>query len=100
MEIKNGYMVHLETLATPTYYDKSPADIMFLLDSLINSYLKETESEILNVVEYGFNPTKKQNGASGYARIAVIRKDPLYVEPETTKEEDNKDNEFSSSINI
>ena len=89
-------MVHLETLSTRIYYDKTPAEIMSLIDQEINIYLWDTSYELINVVEYGFNPTKKGNGARGYARIAV------YIPTNEPDEEpvDMNDGKFHSNIKI
>lgn len=73
--------VHLETLATPCYTDKTASEVMQVLDNMINQYLNETNSILCNVVEYGFNTGKKGHFLSAYARLCVYK---------TTEIEDKK----------
>lgn len=65
--------VHLETLATPCYTDKTASEVMQVLDNMINQYLNETNSILCNVVEYGFNTGKKGHFLSAYARLCVYK---------------------------
>ena len=65
--------VHLETLATPRYTDKTASEVMQVLDNMINQYLNETNSILCNVVEYGFNTGKKGHFLSAYARLCVYK---------------------------
>lgn len=91
-------MVHLETLSTRMYWDKTPAEIMALVDQEINIYLWDTSYDLINVVEYGFSPSKNGKGARGYARIAV------YINTKETDgdnpEYDPNDGQFHSSIKL
>lgn len=76
--------VHLETLATPRYTDKTASEVMQVLDNMINQYLNETNSILCNVVEYGFNTGKKENFLSAYARLCVYKT----IEVEDKKSDD------------
>lgn len=62
--------VHLETLVTPPYKDTEPKEVMAQLDRMINLYLNETGSMLINVVEYSFTPHEDES-ISAYARLCV-----------------------------
>lgn len=65
--------IHLETLVTQAYSNTVPAkDIMDVLDGMINKYLTDTKSTLINVVQFGFADVDEEN-IQGFARIAVKR---------------------------
>jgi len=65
--------IHLETLVTPAYANNvSPNAIMEVLDGMINTYLRDTKSTLINVVQFGFDDVDEEN-IRGFARIAVKR---------------------------
>lgn len=83
--------VHLETLATPRYTDKTASEVMQVLDNMINQYLNETNSILCNVVEYGFNTGKKGHYLSAYARLCVYK---------TIEVEDKKSNDEVIDVDV
>ena len=83
--------VHLETLATPCYTDKTASEVMQVLDNMINQYLNETNSILCNVVEYGFNTGKKGHFLSAYARLCVYK---------TTEIEDKKSDDEVIDVDV
>ena len=68
---ENPIKAHLETLVTPEFENSDAKEVMKYLDNMINTYLNETESMMINVVEYGFNNGENENSIVGYVRIAV-----------------------------
>lgn len=82
--------VRLETLVTPKYTDKSANEVMQILNAMINKYLQDTHSVIINCVEYGFNTGKRGKFISAYARLCVYHN--LHL-PEEKKDDDKKDDE-------
>ena len=73
----NKMMVHLETLVTPKYTDKSPTYVMDVLNNMINHYLNETNSLMINCVEYGYNTGKKNSYLQAYVRLCVYKQIPV-----------------------
>lgn len=81
--------VRLETLVTPKYTDKTANEVIQILNAMINKYLQDTHSVIINCVEYGFNTGKRDAFISAYARLCVYYN--LHLPEE--KKEDKKDDE-------
>ena len=81
--------VRLETLVTPKYTDKSANEVIQILNTMINKYLQDTGSVMINCVEYGFNTGKRGKFISAYARLCVYHN--LYLSEE--KEDNDEKND-------
>ncbi len=65
--------IHLETLVTPTYAITAPVkDVMDVLDGMVNRYLTDTKSKLINVAQFGVEEVDEDNIVA-YARLAVER---------------------------
>lgn len=81
---------HLETLVTPEFNNPDTKELMKYMDNMINTYLNETESMMINVVEYGFNNGNTEGTIVGYVRMAVWK--PIGEKTEDAPQEDTEDN--------
>lgn len=87
--------VHFETLVTPMYTDRTPAEVMERLDTMVNKYLTTTDATMINCVEYGFKADEETDGLQAYARLCVYM--PVDNEESTNTSVEGASNDAEST---